>query len=379
MPVTVRPSGRTPERVRLTEYVHARSPEQLLASITTDDDSFGRRDRPRPRKIIQSSFASLTRTPSTTFAAKNGLVHACLEAYNNHHNLVLRPDDVWLAILTQLSAHINASAESLRPLFVGHPRQQRPLHIDADLSSGAVDHGVLAQRMARLAADNLQDPSLGEWIVPGFSTTTATDAAVASVVFLGTMQRYFTYSWGTRCGLPAVTLLGEAADWAELAARCAERLGTGRLGPDAARWHRSVLAPVLDGFVETFRDPAGPAARRFWRAIVDRHVPDGSGSVSYSGWITAFCYWDERGRCLHDPGGGGEGVRLTRSQIPMGFAKVPVTLLDYGVEIATEMVAGSVGIRAREFGEDGEGSTGNCQPGGLDTVQPESGWFMYLP
>src|SRR5690349_20929723 len=37
-----------------------------------------------------------------------GLVHIVIGAYNNHFNLVLRPDDVWQAIVTQLSFYVNA-------------------------------------------------------------------------------------------------------------------------------------------------------------------------------------------------------------------------------------------------------------------------------
>jgi len=350
-----------------------RSPEQLLAIVTSDDHDDPRR-RPTPR-LVQSSFASFDKnSPTITVASQNGFVHACIRAYNDHHNLVLRPDDIWVAILTQLGVYINANAEELRSQFVAHEGQQ-DLHIEVELTP-ELDHGAMAFEMTKVMASSLKDPGLRQWGLPAFSTTEKSDQAVASVVFMGTMQKYFKYSWGTRCGIPTVTLLGEEDDWIEIAERCASRLGKGSFGPEAARWYQ-VLQPVLAGFLETFRDPDGPAARRFWQGVVDEHKPNGSGQTAYSGWITAFCYWDEKGECLHKArsgwghaGGSASGVMLSTSEVPTGFTKVPVTLIHGGNKIPTEMVAGSVGFQVRRLDSKDESA-------GCDTLQPALGWFMH--
>jgi hypothetical protein len=34
----------------------------------------------------------------------NGFVYTCMQAYNMHHHLVLRPDDVWITIMCQFSS-----------------------------------------------------------------------------------------------------------------------------------------------------------------------------------------------------------------------------------------------------------------------------------
>jgi len=41
-------------------------------------------------------------------------------AYNSHHELILRPDDFWQAIVTQFSFYVNANAEALRDKIVDH-------------------------------------------------------------------------------------------------------------------------------------------------------------------------------------------------------------------------------------------------------------------
>ncbi|KAI0014157.1 hypothetical protein F4779DRAFT_209206 [Xylariaceae sp. FL0662B] len=366
MPVTVRPSDHGSRSWAGRRYRHSSSPDILLHYTLTDDS---RTSPPRARQLVQSSFAGLQRKDNV-FATKNGFVHACMEAYNEHHCLVIRPEDVWFAILIQFSAFVNAHAEDLRKRFCDH-EGQRELHIEADL--GNVDHGKMAFSMTKLMQENIRDDELRQWIQPAFTTTTKVDQAVASVIFMGAMQKYFTYSWGTRCGIPAVTLLGEEGDWLRIRER-AERLST--FGSEPNRWLRT-LRPVLDGFLTTFRQPESEAARRFWQGICDEHVPNGSGSVTYSGWITAFCFWDEGGRCLHGSNPG-EHVRLTRSQLPSGFTKVPVTLLDDGLAISTEMVAGSMAIKASRPKETtAAGGVPLQRATGNDTIQPEVGWFMY--
>lgn len=385
MPVTIHPSPRMPEPARLPGYTHATSAGQLLSSITTDDDIDGNpRPRSRPYKeVIQSSFPTLSRTTSTTYAAKNGLVFSCLEAYNNHHNLVLRPDDVWLAILTQLSIYISANASTLRPLLLHRPPPSTPadkkeLHIETPLSA-RTDHGAVAGQMAALLTGELADPSLLEdFVLPSFSTSLAADTTAACVALLGTMRKYFVYSWGTRCGIPAVRLLGSARDWASISLRCASYLGAGRFGAGAEAWYRDALRPVLDGLEESFRDPLGQRARAFWQRVVDREEPNGSGKVGYSGWVTAFAWWDEEGGCLRDA----HALGLERGQVPMGFVKVPVRLVEDGFAREAEMVAGSVGMRIRKWKEredDDDDDGGYERRGGdYDTIQPESGWFIYF-
>ena len=67
--------------------------------------------------------------------------------------------------------------------------------------------------MGRLLEKNIVDPELREWIIPDFSTTTRDDRVVASVLMMGTLQKYFSYTLSIVCGLPSVTLLGTEEDW----------------------------------------------------------------------------------------------------------------------------------------------------------------------
>lgn len=136
-------------------------------------------------------------------------------AYTNHHNLAIRPEDVWFAILSQLGFFIKANSEELRNVFVQHEGQVEIKVKD----HGKESFGALIERLKGGMAKYVNDADLDNWIMPSFSTTTETDRVVASVLFMGAMQKYFLYSMQFRCGIPAVTLLGEASDWQDILSR----------------------------------------------------------------------------------------------------------------------------------------------------------------
>ncbi len=51
---------------------------------------------------------------------KNGFVGAVWDAYCNHYNLKIRPDDVWIALSTSFAKYVEKNAEKLRSQFVNH-------------------------------------------------------------------------------------------------------------------------------------------------------------------------------------------------------------------------------------------------------------------
>lgn len=96
-----------------------------------------------------------------------------------------------------------------------------------------VDFGLLAQTMTLLIQKNVTDPDLRDWVMPSFSTTTNTDKVVGSVLFMGAMQKYFSYNFSLDCGIPSVTLLGEIDDWKDILVRLDK---IDQLGAEPARF-----------------------------------------------------------------------------------------------------------------------------------------------
>ncbi|KAE8366549.1 hypothetical protein BDV27DRAFT_143537 [Aspergillus caelatus] len=324
------------------------------------------------KNIVQSSFSSRLLRQSHITPSQNGFVRAVYHAYSNHHHLTLRPEDVWFSILCQLSFYINAHAEELRSFFVSHQGKKHLEVVDAATIEYA-DFGALAVRMTQLIEKEVVDPELRTWIMPAFSTTTY-------------LQKYFSYGMTLVCGIPTVTLLGEKADWESMVAKLDK---IPQLGEQPAIFTR-LLRPVLERFVTSFDDPSSQHIRDFWSKCA--HETGGSGPYYLSGWITAFCFWDEDGKCLYRDGPIGpvtlaafagnragcelDGIlyhRVDTSDIPCGFASVPVKVNDNGDEYNTRMVAGLVGIQATSSADDRRPR----QNTSLSSIQPVSGWWMY--
>lgn len=118
----------------------------------------------------------------------NGLVNALTLAYNRHHNIVLRPEDFWTAVLTQFSSYVNANSEKLRDKFVNF-NGKRELKVTAGGSLRTADFDKMSVSMTEQIAANLKDDSVRDWIMPSFTTTTINDRVVCSVVMMAAMQK----------------------------------------------------------------------------------------------------------------------------------------------------------------------------------------------
>jgi hypothetical protein len=294
-------------------------------------------------------------------------------------------------------------------MFVAHDGE-KALRIDMlDLS----DFGLFAQLMGALLEKNIVDPELRRWILPAFSTTTRDDSVVASILMMGTLQKYFSYTCGCDCGLPSVTLLGTEGDWENILLRL-EKLEN--YGQEPTTWS-NLLKPVLKRFLESIQNPESDEVLDFWQRIVHKYNM-GSGPTYLSGWITAFCFWDVEGRLLYRDEGppserneardlnfhrdimtsfvpafpgekdrqqdwnglsdpyltldGAFYHRVDIDQIPPGFGSVPVHVDDNGHKYETTMVAGSLGIKGVSSGKPLQ----NGQTG-LDTMQPVTGWLIF--
>lgn len=377
MPVTIKIAKHDASLSEFRYSQPATSPEALLQGSCPDEYK-------DCHEIVQSSFD--LNSENAIHSSSNGFVRAAVMAYSSHQHLLMRPDDVWFAILTQLSIYINKHAEELREKFVAHSGK-----IELEVVRGGtrytVDHNSMVEEMAQLIEQNIVDPELRRWVTPAFTTTSKTDEVVASILMMGTLQKYFTYRFGYLCGIPSVTLLGERSDWEDILARL-EKLKT--FGNEPTYWYH-LLKPVVTRFVMTFDNPASPEITDFWSRII--HREGGSGVDEISGWLTAFCLWKEDGGLLYNPApapaestnhiwgqravnfnlclDGQTYGRFDMADLPRGYATVPVECNDNGYKFKAILLAGSVGIKCSSSGKmTAEGQVG------LDTLQAVSGWWM---
>jgi hypothetical protein len=333
-------------------------------------------------EVLMSSFADFGEDDSNIFPegsvypSSDSIVRGAVEAWAQHQNLVLRPDEVWFEILAQLNFYMTAHAEDIRHMFVTHEGKEEIQVWDFSWRTVIARFGEEIQQ--RVLTDWLL-----QWIMPGFSTSTENDGMTATVLMMGLMQHYFEFSGGIICGIPKVTLLGVREDWARLV----EKLGhLADWGDEPAQYAKN-LAPILEMFVMTWDEPNSKEVVNFWKQIVrtKKKFTCGAGPTEYdvSGWITGFLHWREDGSVRVWDAGNLEPSEYTTTvgnatyaaqaldELPTGYAKVPLKMLDYpvpGKSTQAFLLAGNIGVQRSAPSE-----------GGWVTAQPMSSWFMYAP
>ena len=299
-------------------------------------------------KVVQASW-----TEDTAIEARSGLVSAVLEAYNEHHNLVLRPDDFWTAIIIQFGFYVTGNSEALRDRLVSF-EGKKELEIIASGTLFTADFGVIANRMVdEQIVKNIKDPSIVEWVIPAFSTTTETDRIVSSVSLMAALQNFFDYKFSLRCGIPNVTLLGTPSDWEVLRAKIDRLLEFELEGKHIMeRWH-GWLSYICDNLVASANNEP---SMEFWDKVAC-HLGGGSGPSYISGWLSAFAVFNAKGDWQGSRtsyGGRGEeptdyGFPVIDTQnLPAGITSVPVSVDDNGTLYDCFMFAGHMGYTSDE-------------------------------
>lgn len=371
-------------------------------------ENLNRESYKKYKGILQTSYNKTVLGEQHISPSTNGLVLAALDAYSAHHHLTIRPEDIWFAILTQLSFYINAHAEELRYFFVDHEGQEE-LVVEMVGTRHTVDFGSFAQQMANLLGKKVKDPELRDWVMPDFSTTTDEDRAVGAILFMGAMQKYFSYECVTMCGIPSVTLLGDVEDWEKMLAKVdlIERLG------EEPALFAARLRVILEYMVLSFREPESVDVVEFWNKIIHRHSR-GSGHPYISGWMAVFCTWSDEGKMLsfsrtryeegefdfeayiagssastvaEEPADKKKnmlslssltGLQVDIPDIPPGAACVPVLVNDNGEKFKCTMVAGSAAIRATAPTEAQRATLTSKGRGAKTAIQPKTGWWICI-
>ncbi|KAJ6492687.1 hypothetical protein DFH09DRAFT_1003062 [Mycena vulgaris] len=332
---------------------------------------------------------------------EHGFVNTVLSAYTGSYALVLRPDDIWLAVISQFSLYVNAKPELLRDHanFVSYePGERQPLVIVDPNST------PLSTQMGELMQRNVLDPALREWIRPNFSTSTPKDIAVVSILWMApTVKKVFLPRTETRHrGIPRVTLEGLRKDW-EVLLHKLEKLK--EYGIPAIAWYH-LLYPVVSQIAKSFYDRNSPEILEFWKKVVHGEGFGGRSSI-LSGWITAFCVFSCEGKwripelrttrvgtkdpatlpphrfwttyapslqetSFHMTIDGIKHPVVNIHDLPTAYAEVNVTVNHGGIAAPCVIVAGLTGVGFASSRDPSLSPSGKN-----DTVRPVVAWWMF--
>ncbi|KAG8820174.1 hypothetical protein FRC17_010235 [Serendipita sp. 399] len=385
MPITFKVAPHDANPTRLKESTIS-SKEQLVNRLL-----HGQAKAITCQEVLQSSYVS----DPWFHPRANGFIDTVMEAYNTHHHLIIRPDDIWCAILNQFNLYVNANAESLRSKFVAH-KGKKQLAIVVAGTRYTVDFGWMANEMGNKIKENIRDETLHDWVIPNFTTTTPNDIVICSVLLMSTLQKYFDYEFDCiDCGIPSITLLGEKDDYLSILFRL-DRFE--EFGQEPTMF-ATFLRPILKEFVNAFDyQQEGPLPNPdFWGKICHRYDM-GSGPTFLCGWMTAFAVWDRDGKWQ-----GGDMSKINKpvegtgwssrdriqlfwgnvryplvdiDQVPKGYCQVPIQLDDNGEKFDCKMIAGHVGMH---ISSSTSAEMKDVGPNAIkDTYQPAAEWFIFV-
>jgi len=305
----------------------------------------------RNGKIVKSTNSPNLIMPRTG----NGFVGAAFEAYSEHHHLVIKPDDVWIAITTAFSLYVSTHSKQMRDVFVDHSGKKE-LEVKTDGSLYTADYNDLIRQTSDLINKYTKD-NIREWIEPNFSTTTSTTKIVGKAVLMGAMKEFFEYKWSLRCGLPKVTLEGTLDDWQLVYNKVAklESFGVKEL----TEWMK-VLQLVLKEFVNSYRAAKSPEKycgkvdKDFWNRVATKSG-GGSGPTYLEGWIVAFIPFNKEGKYILNNYCEIEKTnafgKVDTGDIVPSTVEVPITIDDNGTKYKALLYAGAITSRTFPYNE----------------------------
>jgi hypothetical protein len=198
---------------------------------------------------------------------------------------------------------------------------------------------------------------------------------------MGALQSYSSYESMPLCGISTVTLEGRKSDYIRILQRL-DKLP--EFGEDTRIW-AMMLRPIITRFIGAFD---GNPDIMFWNSICHQ-TAQMCGDEHYTGWITAFCPFDQSGKWqLFSPWVPKEighlcmdGITyqaLKVEHIPWGFCQAEVKIIRNGKRVEAAFVAGLMGIKVSDGTKsDSESALGLTQETVNTSVSAYPAWFLY--
>jgi hypothetical protein len=214
----------------------------------------------------------------------NGLFISVHQAYNEHHELTIAPDDIYNTICSIWAKYIVINAEKFRSQIVMH-EGKKTLIVRVPQNTEWTQE-LLLYHMDEYIRKIEEDQQSIQWMNAEFSTSTTSDKIIRKIVILASQKEYYAYHSHTLCWLPKINILGNDDDWDLLYSRV-QNMPT--FDEPMRVWKGKLL-----NIVEKFQN-ADETDESFWQSPV-YEKGGGSGVMPYyTGWLTVFSPFNEKG------------------------------------------------------------------------------------
>ncbi|XP_001625497.2 uncharacterized protein LOC5504581 [Nematostella vectensis] len=286
-----------------------------------------------------------------------GIFSAIVTAYNMHWNLRTSPEDWWFTVIKKVANAIddNSKNQAVRDMFVSH-EGKKTLEVSVPtLSIYGIDYDWFFGEMSKLIDENIKVPGYVDTMTADFSSTTKVQRIVSQVTLMSSVQEFFEFKCVTRCGIPAIEMLGTEEDWARLLTKAKELRR--QLDPieevlQLKNWWGTVEA-IFEKLLATYK---GYPDKKWWSHILSWKKAYRSGQTTgWEGWLMDFLV--KPGSCLME------------SSLPGGLVTVPLIFTAPGGEEDTAaLVAGMLGFTVHQEVQADRPS-----------IQSFQGWSLLLP
>jgi hypothetical protein len=221
---------------------------------------------------------------------RDSFVRGSIDAFVQHQHFVIRPDEVWFTILTQLNFYLRSHRDSKEV----REKIEYQDYFDVSLAS-YMDIGAWAVTVVEFGIKHWVkgNYSTYSFIQPNFTTSLYDDIVTANLITMGytntTSESYSKSICGG--GMPSVTLLGTKSDWQQLLLKL-DRMPEFGSQPEE---YSKMLRPILSRVVRTFVDPDDSGIRQFWDDMVSNSKRECSEPGVVTGWLSGFQYWNQAG------------------------------------------------------------------------------------
>ena len=141
-------------------------------------------------RVVKTSFEG----ERLSYIADDNFYKCLVQAYADHHPLVLSPDIVWLIISQGVSRYVNAHTEEMRDLLVFHEGQMElVVNSNNDVLSPSGDWERLLNDFSTCIARNTKG-ELADLMTADFTTTGITERIASQVSLMDVVKKYFIYT-----------------------------------------------------------------------------------------------------------------------------------------------------------------------------------------